>query len=606
MTGRGLLRALLGCSTAVLLSSGAANAQAINPELVNLVRFWAIDRLVIDESEPIPLRPVLDHQLLAKAQPDQCYHGLDSPSTPADGGVCTEGKPKTNQAYVWGLAQSNGYLYFGTIANTLCIAQEGVFGAESAYENPYWACAFDRPANDPYGSDWRPPRLFRYQLPSGPIEELSAKADQGSPTDPNLTSTAGIRSAGALGGVVFFAGPALAGGINVFAFDGATGELIAKHHYTGYTDIRQWLVVDGVLYTGVGTPAGGEVLRWRGTVADPLEFEEVGDLDGSGAYLAVHQGRLYISTWPGMISGSGAIAHAGVVRGPLIPPGGLTGEQKPAENWVKIWDVGQYDPDPVAAAVTAGGAIFSFEGDLYWGTMHVPFLGAAAALDAYCPEGSSSPCLLDANGNGTLDVDEFLATALGAHRSTTLFRTRHPEASEVKVDLVYGEAFLPRFDEAKRSYTIAYDAAHANLSGQYPQHGASGLGNFWNAYTWTMAVYRDHLFIGTFDWSELVRVELSQLLTGHVSMTPERLDALEQLLGSNFPIIEGADLFHIDAGGGKAWGETYDGLGNFTNYGLRTVLVDDAADRMYFGSANPMNLHPLGGWELIETEAQPK
>lgn len=602
-----LLRAALCTSAAVLLLPSGAAAQevesiAINPELAKIIRFWAVDRLALDGSERVHLRPVLDHQVLAKAEPDQCYFGLDTPSTAASSGdvPCTDGIEKKNQAYVWGLAQSNDHLYFGTIANTHCLVMEGYLDADIAHENPYWACAFDRPANAPYYSDWRPPQLFRYDLGTHALEELSSQANAGS--EPKLTSTVGIRSAGAYGGVVFFAGPSLIRGINVFAFNGATGAFIAKARFAQYTDIRQWLVVNGVLYTTVGTPTGGEVLRWTGTLADPLHFDEVGDLDGSGAYLALHGGRLYISTWPGLLSSSGATGYAGIIRGPLIPPGGLTTAHKPASNWVKIWHVGQYDPDPVSAAVTGGGALFSYKGDLYWGTMHVPFLGTVAALATYCDEASNKPCMLDANGNGMLDVDEFLTTALGTHRSIAIFRARHPEFAKVKVDLVYGEAFLPKYDPAKKSYSIAYDAAHANRTGKNPQHGASGFGNFWNAYTWTMSEYDGRLFIGTFDWSELARVELSQLFTGHVSMTPVRLEALEKLIGANFSMIEGADIFHIDAAGGKAWAETYDGLGNFTNYGMRTVLVDEDAKRMYFGSANPMNLHPLGGWELIETK----
>jgi hypothetical protein len=38
------------------------------------------------------------------------------------------------------------------------------------------------------------------------------------------------------------------------------------------------------------------------------------------------------------------------------------------------------------------------------------------------------------------------------------------------------------------------------------------------------------------------------------------------------------------------------GMNNPMNYGLRT-MVSDAA--LYVGTANPMNLHPYGGWELI-------
>ncbi|WP_174256908.1 hypothetical protein [Myxococcus xanthus] len=40
------------------------------------------------------------------------------------------------------------------------------------------------------------------------------------------------------------------------------------------------------------------------------------------------------------------------------------------------------------------------------------------------------------------------------------------------------------------------------------------------------------------------------------------------------------------------------GLGNDTNYGVRTLVSDKKA--LYVGTANPMNLHPDGGWELLQ------
>jgi hypothetical protein len=38
------------------------------------------------------------------------------------------------------------------------------------------------------------------------------------------------------------------------------------------------------------------------------------------------------------------------------------------------------------------------------------------------------------------------------------------------------------------------------------------------------------------------------------------------------------------------------GLGNNLNYGIRTLVSDDTG--LYVGTANPINLAPLGGWEL--------
>ncbi|MBZ4419311.1 hypothetical protein K8638_22805 [Myxococcus sp. RHST-1-4] len=44
--------------------------------------------------------------------------------------------------------------------------------------------------------------------------------------------------------------------------------------------------------------------------------------------------------------------------------------------------------------------------------------------------------------------------------------------------------------------------------------------------------------------------------------------------------------------------ESLTGVGNFTNYGVRTMVTGEGS--LFIGTANPMNLHPRGGWELLE------
>ena len=52
-----------------------------------------------------------------------------------------------------------------------------------------------------------------------------------------------------------------------------------------YTEL---LAVDGVLYAGVRNAAtgAGHVLRWRGSLADPFQFEVVGNVGSDAAELA--------------------------------------------------------------------------------------------------------------------------------------------------------------------------------------------------------------------------------------------------------------------------------------------------------------------------------
>src|SRR5690606_21898927 len=98
-----------------------------------------------------------------------------------------------------------------------------------------------------------------------------------------LGATLGIRSAGAAKGVVFFAGPGYAGGINLFAFDDSTGAYLGSTTRPEFTNIRKWAVVQGELYTGVAVKpsaehpsGGGMVLHWTGSKAAPFSFENVG------------------------------------------------------------------------------------------------------------------------------------------------------------------------------------------------------------------------------------------------------------------------------------------------------------------------------------------
>jgi hypothetical protein len=77
-------------------------------------------------------------------------------------------------------------------------------------------------------------------------------------------------------------------------------------------------------------------------------------------------------------------------------------------------------------------------------------------------------------------------------------------------------------------------------------------------------------------------------------------------IGAGFPnpVANGADLLRFEDIDEPAIAESEDGLGNYSNYGIRTMLP---ADALYLGTANPMNLmtdleddKPEGGWELIK------
>jgi hypothetical protein len=371
--------------------------------------------------------------------------------------------------------------------------------------------------------------------------------------------------------VVLFAGPSLRGGINVFAFDALTDTYLGSTNLPQYNNIRKWLEVDGVLYTGVRDTAtgAGHVLRWSGDLANPFQFEVVGNLGSEAAELAVHDGRLFVSTWPNRRA---TPPEAGsLYMSPPLPDSGLTSQH--ADAWLKVWQAGDYEPDPVTAVTYGGGALHSFGGYLYWGTMHVPFVAAIAHFNTYGQPATPA---------GTI------AGIIGSHRAISIFRGHDFGTASQEIELLYGEQLLP-------TYQNGLWQLMPNKMNAEPLWGPSGFGNFYNNYTWTMDLFKGRLFVGTMDWSYLLDDGLPLLLEFFGLPADTQLPV---------PIGDhGADLYFFSSASSPAQAESIDGVGNPTNYGIRTMLADYA---LYLGTANPMNLltnpsdnRPEGGWELL-------
>ncbi|MBN1512970.1 MAG: thrombospondin type 3 repeat-containing protein [Phycisphaerae bacterium] len=108
-----------------------------------------------------------------------------------------------------------------------------------------------------------------------------------------------------------------------------------------------------------------------------------------------------------------------------------------------------------------------------------------------------------------------------------------------------------------------------------------------------MAIEQNQLFVGTHDWG-FTGEELVRLL-------------LEPIVGP-LPVLHlpqafyGADLYRFCSSDTPALAVNIAGLGNYSNYGVRTMVSDDT---LYLGTANAYNLLtnpddclPEGGWEL--------
>jgi hypothetical protein len=544
----------------------------------------------------------LEKTLLAKAVPDECFNGVGQPPTCVGSSV-----PKVNQAYVWGLTYANGKLWFGTVANTECLVLGQVLGqllGPNMYlETPTWVCeyglglfgkAYHLPAA---AGDWRPPKIYAYDIQQGIITERTADAGA------LVNTTTGLRSAGTLGDVVFIAGPSLslAGGVNFFAFRASDGAFLEAKYISIYNDIRRWLVVDGVLYCGVGKSDGtGAVLRWVGTASSPFTggaddngFVVVGNVPSSAADLALHENRIFVHTWPStnLTPPPGSVPLARLIMGPKIPDGGLTPANADKANWVTVWKATDYEPDAVTARTYGGGALMSSGGYLYWGTMHVPFAGMRAAM--------------------TLPGVRFSNAFIGTFRAISVFRGKNFATKKPILELLYGEQYLPVAVQdpvtKNYSYTTGEDALHQNkMPNPVPKYGKSGFGNAFNTYTWAMEIYKGKLYVGTFDWTYMAEQYWNGEIAGLGTPSGSIYNFLTPLLDG---AVSGADLFRFETDG-RAYLVSNDGIGNITNYGVRNMLT--VAEALYLGMANPMNLDsprnpadldpgkPQGGWELLE------
>lgn len=591
---------LLFTSVATLSGSAQSPQPPEEPDALALLEAYTQQAFPESIDADLPYSPNLYPYRLEKADADECFNGIGQPYSGTVSIGCTDSpfypysEPKVNQAYVWGLTQSEDELWFGTAPNTHCMVMGGFLGATNPAETDSYVCEFGS-SSVPYPvppeiGDWRPPDGFRYDLSANTLHDVNpANFPNATIQDvQRFTATLGIRSAGTYSGsitnTVFLAGPALSvdGGLNIFAYDASATGFISSTTNLSYTNIRKWMDIDGELYTGVRKDDGtGAVLKYTGDPTNPtaiFDFAEVGLMPSEVAELAYHDGRLFITTWPNWPNPGdpGQPVPATLWMSPIIPPGGLTELNSLA--WTPVWTYPNYDPNPFTAVTTGGGALMSFGGYLYWGTMHVPMMATAVQMQLFPP---------DPLWDDETTISYLLASIMGNHRAISIFRGSDFGLPTQDVELLYGETELPSY--VNNNWVII-----PNNMGEVPLYGGSGFGNFFNNYTWTMSILHDELYIGTMDWSYLAEEGLNEFI------------GLPEDVILPFPLGNpGADLWRFRDTVSAAEPIHQYGVGNQTNYGIRTMLTSPD-DRLFLGSANPMNLltsppdYPAGGWELIE------
>ncbi|BFU42259.1 hypothetical protein KRMM14A1004_04960 [Krasilnikovia sp. MM14-A1004] len=532
--------------------------------------------------------------LLAKAKPDECFNGVGQPY-PA-GPPCKTGQPKVNQAYVWGLTQVGKTVWFGTGANVHCLVSGATLNYVKPTANDNWTCEYGESqsgkADDAipdYLGDMRAPEVWTYDTTTKKSVNKSAEIRAKSPDDAlRLSHTIGLRAAGNMGDVVLLGGPALGDTLNMFAFDATTQQYLGSFTFANYGNIRTFLVADDALYLGVGIgrngSAGGAVLRWSGDKSNPFAFTTVASLPVQAADLTVYDGRIAATSWPAEQPTS-QLMLAGLWISPKLADGqpGLNPED--ATGWKQVWNARQYEPDRVVSATYGGGGIAAFDGYVYWGTMHVPMKSSMVHANVYPPA--------DKEAAKTQDVN--------TQRAVSIWRGKDLGLPTQKIELVYGEKTLPAWDPA----TSTWSQKSTNFT---PLYGKSGFGYLFNNYTWRMTVVDNKLFVGTMDWSYLVK----DLLQGAAPTAPVNKFARQAMADPDSwakPLIKpsqfGGDLYMFPDSNSPAVAVNKRGLGNYLNYGIRN-MIPDGTGGLYIGMANPMNLRtkrldgkPEGGWELI-------
>jgi hypothetical protein len=111
------------------------------------------------------------------------------------------------------------------------------------------------------------------------------------------------------------------------------------------------------------------------------------------------------------------------------------------------------------------------------------------------------------------------------------------------------------------------------LSGQ-----ASGFGNPFHLYCWSMVPYRGRLYLGTFDAATFMRLakESGTPMPAPPGMTQEQFDAILSKAGGG--LYWSAD--------GVQWNEVMqNGFGDWYNYGLRNMIVHRGV--LWVGLSNP-------------------
>ncbi|WP_340540121.1 hypothetical protein [Nocardioides sp. GXZ039] len=535
---------------------------------------------------------------VAKAKPDECFREIGEPGprpTPNANGQCKAGyQPRTNHNYPFGATRSGDYVYFGTWSSPMG-GSGPILGGVDPFQNKNFVYEGARGLNaDSLGASWgdyRPPMAYRINADTGKTEDLTPSAAEA----PALQRTVGLRGQGALDDVVLLGGPMInpdtggLSGLGMFAFEGSTGKFLGEKVFPEYVNMRHGVEIQGDLYFGVRmsgghTGAGGAVIKWTGSKADPFKFEIVAQgLESEPSYITEHNDTIVTSGWtsstPAMAVGNGAAIY----QSPKIPKGGLTAKTNDPSNWKTIFTMDEYEPDPVISRAMQFGDIASFKGKLMISTYMMPSYTTLNAFSYY--------------GKPESEIER-LSWFLNADRATSVMSLSNVGKKNQKVDLLYGDYKSPVFDESSRTWNL-----EVNNLGQRPKMGPSGFGNPYNYYSWQWTKFQGKLYLGTMDGSTLMNDWIDAATgTKQLNLSPLTIDLLRPVLSGIHHTLRGGDVYTMNTPKSRAVPFDLHGFGNRLSHGVRGWVPFEDKGKLFAGSATFVNLLTTGpnagGWEF--------
>lgn len=590
----------------------------------------------------------------AKASPDECWNevttmypleneqyqfmNLANPSQPCGIGQI----PKVNQGYVWGSAQYNGHIYFGTAPNGQCVTEGGSSPGSTPYQNPYYACEFGDSAYATNNggplplniADNRVPREYDYNIATGAITDITPLLGGTPPAGycgtpgpivfPSVNPLCVDRLWLTLRGVrattvytepstgrtyVLASGPALVVGNNAldfFAYDITPGsptqnKWVGEFQFPGYNDQRHWVITNGVYYAPSGQAyqggANGHLLRYRGNFAalpplpTPSAVNNYGQIPNCGQVNYPYPQGAYAC-----FSFEDVGDFDGVGTDAVNSQGRIFVANWPATGGPAIYAGIWMSPpiDPVNGLTSANVA--------QWTKVWNPSMYEADPVQAYA---YATGALMDFGGylywgtmnvpyetyfawvkgyenyNGGLTPPQSLeqTAVVGTFRSVSLFRSNTLTNPTPSIDLLYGYPSMPAYNYTTNLFTVTSN----KMGGATPLYGGPGFGNLYNNYIWSMNVWNSRLYVGTMDWGFMAATEAGVAGIDITKLVP--------------PTTYGADLYYFPNTSSKALPESTNGVGNYLNYGVRNIIpytYPNGTISLFIGSANAMNLATVG------------